>query len=77
MAATSSCDWEDTFIAFVFGLEDFIDYYHQTSWARFLENIAVPTCIISAGGNLLFDPSMFPLEKSIKMVVWHLLHGKN
>lgn len=66
MAATISYEWEDAFIAPVYGFTDFIDYYRQTSCIRFLENIALPTFILSAADDPLFDPSVFPQEKSVE-----------
>jgi predicted alpha/beta-fold hydrolase len=62
MAATTSSEWEYAFIAPLYGFTDFIDYYRQTSCLRFLENIAVPTFILRAADDPLFDPSLFPQE---------------
>jgi predicted alpha/beta-fold hydrolase len=65
-ATTTSYEWEDAFFAPVYGFTDFIDYYRQTSCMQFLENIAVPTFILSAADDPLFNPSVFPQEKSVK-----------
>lgn len=66
MGAETNYEWEDAFIAPVYGFADYLDYYRQTSSIRFLDYIAVPTLLVSAEDDPLFCPSVFPKEKSVE-----------
>ena len=66
MAAQTNYEWEDAFIAPVYGFTDYLDYYRQTSSIRFLNNVAVPTLILNSEDDPLFCPSVFPTEKSVE-----------
>ena len=57
-------DVENAVIAPLYGFQDNIDYYRQTSCLQFVDNITVPTLIINAADDPFFDPSLFPREKS-------------
>jgi uncharacterized protein len=46
--AKTISDFDKAFVAPVFGFDDHIDYYRQTSSIHFLEKIAVPTFILNA-----------------------------
>ena len=65
MSATSIADFDDAFIAPVYGFESNIDYYRQSSCLYFLDGIAVPTLIVNAGDDPFFDPEFFPWDKSV------------
>jgi len=66
MAAETNYEWEDAFIAPVYGFTDYLDYYRQTSCIRFIDYIAVPTLLVNAEDDPLFDPMVFPREKSVE-----------
>lgn len=66
MAAETNYEWEDAVIAPIYGFNDYLDYYRQTSCIRFLDYIAVPTLILNAQDDPLFDPCVFPKEKSVE-----------
>ena len=65
MKATAIADFDDSFIAPVYGFESNIDYYRQSSCVYFLDSIAVPTFIINAGDDPFFDPTFHPIDKSV------------
>lgn len=64
MAASTVAEFENAYIAKVYGYEDNVDYYRQTSCAYFLDGIAVPTLVVNAADDPFFDPDLFPWEKS-------------
>ena len=66
MEATTIAEIETGFIAKIYGFEDNIDYYRQSSCTYFLEGIAVPTFILTAADDPFMDPSYFPIEKSVQ-----------
>jgi hypothetical protein len=41
-------EFEDAFLAPIYGFDSFMDYYQKTSCIHFLESIAVPTLILNA-----------------------------
>lgn len=65
MKATAIADFDDSFIAPVYGFESNIDYYRQSSCVYFLDGIAVPTFIVNAGDDPFFDRTFHPIEKSV------------
>lgn len=66
MAAKTNYEWEDAVIAPVYGFKDYLDYYRQTSSIRFVDGIAVPTLVVSAEDDPLFDSSVCPMERSVE-----------
>lgn len=66
MAARTNYEWEDAVIAPIYGFDDYVDYYRRTSCIRFIDYIAVPTLIVNARDDPLFDPLVFPVEKSVE-----------
>ena len=56
MSATTIAEFENAFIAKIYGFEDNIDYYKQTSCCYYLPGVAVPMLIINAGDDPFFDP---------------------
>lgn len=65
MSATSITEFDDAFIAPVYGFENNIDYYRKSSCIYFLDGVAVPLFIINAGDDPFFDPDIHPIEKSV------------
>lgn len=59
-AARTITDFDDAFIAKIYGFASAADYYHQTSSLRFLDRIAVPTAIINAEDDPFFDSNVWP-----------------
>jgi predicted alpha/beta-fold hydrolase len=64
MAAETITDYDDAFIAPVYGFKDASDYYDQTSSIHFLERMAVPTMILNAKDDPFLDENVWPTEKS-------------
>ena len=62
MASETITDFDDAFVAPIYGFDDAIDYYRQTSSAYFLERVAVPTLILNARDDPFLDPTYFPDE---------------
>jgi len=62
--AATITDFDDAFIAPIYGFDNAMDYYRKTSSAYFLERIAVPTLILNAKDDPFMDTDYFPLEKS-------------
>jgi uncharacterized protein len=60
MAAQTITEFDDAFIAPLYGFEDCWDYYRQTSCVHFLDRIVVPTLIINARDDPFFDDSVWP-----------------
>ncbi len=65
MKATSIGEFDDAFIARVYGFESNIDYYRKNSCYYFLKGVAVPLFIINAGDDPFFDPYFFPIEEGV------------
>jgi len=63
MKAKTIAEFENAFIAKVYGFTDNVDYYQQTSCIYFLDGIAVPTLVLNAADDPFFDPDFFPWEK--------------
>jgi predicted alpha/beta-fold hydrolase len=64
MAAETITDFDDAFIAPVYGFDSASDYYAKTSSIHFLERMAVPTMILNAKDDPFFDAAVWPIEKS-------------
>ena len=62
MAAQTIREFDDAFIAPIYGFENNIDYYRKNSSRYFLEKIAVPTLVIRANDDPFFDPDAVPFE---------------
>lgn len=60
MAAETITDFDDAFIAPIYGFRDCWDYYRQTSSRYFLDSIAVPTLVLNAKDDPFFDPNSWP-----------------
>jgi predicted alpha/beta-fold hydrolase len=56
MSATSIAEFDDAFIAKVYGFEDNLDYYRRCSCYYYLPGVAVPLFIINAEDDPFFDP---------------------
>ncbi|KAL7551977.1 hypothetical protein ACHAWF_015193 [Thalassiosira exigua] len=65
MTATSVGEFENAFIARVYGFEDNVDYYRSTSCYYYLPGVAVPLLIVNAGDDPFFDPDFFPVEEGV------------
>jgi hypothetical protein len=64
--AKTITDFDQAFVARVYGFESAIDYYRKTSCLRFLPDIAVPTFILTAEDDPFMDPTLFPIETTIE-----------
>jgi uncharacterized protein len=64
MASKTITEFDDAFIAPVYGFKDCWDYYRQTSSIYYLDRIVVPTLILNAADDPFFNPSAWPTEKS-------------
>ena len=62
--AKTITEFDDAFIAPIYGFENATDYYRKTSSAYFLEKIAVPTLLLNSKDDPFMDPNYFPLEVS-------------
>jgi uncharacterized protein len=60
MAAQTITEFDDAFIAPLYGFDDCWDYYRQTSCIHYLDRIVVPTLIINARDDPFFDDSVWP-----------------
>jgi predicted alpha/beta-fold hydrolase len=60
----SMADFDDAYIAPIYGFESNIDYYRKTSCIYYLDSICVPTYIVNAADDPFFDPEVWPIEKS-------------
>eukprot|EP00978_Attheya_sp_CCMP212_P015829 scaffold40970_cov49-Attheya_sp.AAC.2 len=65
MEAPTVAEFENGFIAPVYGFRDNIDYYRQCSCLRFLDGISVPSFVVNAGDDPFFDNTFFPWDKSV------------
>ena len=64
MSAKTISDFDDAFIAPIYGFEDCWDYYRQTSSLHYLDRITVPTLMVNAKDDPFMDPAVWPTEKS-------------
>ena len=65
MSATTIAEFDNYFIAKVYGFKDNIDYYRSTSCYYFLPGAAVPLLIVNAEDDPFFDPDFYPIEESV------------
>lgn len=66
ISAETITDYDEAFIARIYGFKDCWDYYQQTSSIFYLDKIAVPTLILNAKDDPFFDPESWPVEKSVE-----------
>ena len=66
VAAKTITDFDEAFVANVYGFDSAIDYYRQTSCLRFLPDIAVPTYILTAEDDPFMDPTHFPTHVTLE-----------
>jgi predicted alpha/beta-fold hydrolase len=64
MAAETITEFDDAFIAPVYGFDSATDYYQKTSSIHFLERMAVPTMILNAEDDPFLEAAVWPVEKS-------------
>ena len=64
--AKTITEFDDGYIAPIYGFDSCWDYYQKTSSIHFLEDITVPTLILNAADDPFFDPNVWPLEKSFE-----------
>lgn len=62
MKAKTITDFDEAFVARIYGFDSAIDYYRKTSCIRFLPDIAVQTYILTARDDPFMDPTHLPLE---------------
>ncbi|GKY95460.1 hypothetical protein MPSEU_000507600 [Mayamaea pseudoterrestris] len=63
-SAETISEFDDAFIAPIYGFEDCWDYYRQTSSIHVLDKIAVPTLVLNAKNDPFFDNSVWPTHLS-------------
>ncbi|KAL7570524.1 hypothetical protein ACA910_004300 [Epithemia clementina (nom. ined.)] len=66
LAAKTISEFDDAFIAPIYGFRDCWDYYRNTSSLYYLEDIVVPTLVVNAEDDPFFDPSVYPIEKTVE-----------
>lgn len=66
MKAKTITDFDEAFVAKIYGFDSAIDYYRKTSCVHFLERIAVPTLILSSRDDPFMDPDYFPIDLTRK-----------
>lgn len=66
MKAKTITDFDEAFVAKIYGFDSAIDYYRKTSCIHFLEHIAVPTLILNARDDPFMDPDHFPVHLTHK-----------
>jgi predicted alpha/beta-fold hydrolase len=64
MSAETITEFDDAFIAPIYGFKDCWDYYRQTSPIHVLDEIAVPTLVLNALDDPFLDSEVWPVEKS-------------
>jgi predicted alpha/beta-fold hydrolase len=72
-ARVATCDeiseFDDAFIAPLFGFESNTDYYRKTSCSNYLDDIRVPTLCLNSADDPFFDPAVFPWDHSCDTIV--------
>lgn len=63
MNASTLAEIEDGFISPLYGFENKDDYHRQSASLPYLDQIAVPTFVLNAADDPLFNPDYFPWEK--------------
>lgn len=59
-------EFDDAFIAKIYGFESCWDYYGKSSSLHYLDDVHVPCLILNAKDDSFMDPSVWPTEKSIE-----------
>lgn len=62
LKAKTITDFDEAFVARIYGFDSAIDYYRKTSCIRFLPDIAVPTFILTARDDPFMDGAHFPID---------------
>lgn len=57
-------EFDDAFIAPIYGFDSAVDYYQKCSSIYFLETVAVPLMVLNAKDDPFTDPSVWPIEKT-------------
>lgn len=65
LAAETITEFDDAFIASIYGFRNCWDYYRQTSSIYYMDDITVPTLVINALDDPFFDSSVFPIDKTV------------
>lgn len=53
-------EFDDSFTGPIHGFKDALDYYHQCSAIRFVQNIQLPTLLINAANDPFLSPECYP-----------------
>lgn len=53
-------EFDDHFTGPIHGFKDALDYYHQCSAIRFIQDISIPSLIISAANDPFLSPECYP-----------------
>jgi predicted alpha/beta-fold hydrolase len=62
MEADTIYEFENTYIAPIYGFDDPIDYYRKTASINEIENVAVPTFVLNGADDTFMDGSYQPVE---------------
>ena len=63
-SAETISEFDDAFIAPIYGFQDCWDYYRQTSSIHVVDRIAVPTLVVNAKDDPFFDNNVWPTHLS-------------
>jgi predicted alpha/beta-fold hydrolase len=63
-SAETITDFDDAFIAPLYGFRNALDYYRQTSSIHVMDKIVVPTMILNAYDDPFLDPNVWPTHLS-------------
>jgi uncharacterized protein len=63
LAAKTITDFDQAFIAPIYGFADAQDYYEKNSCIKVTDQIRVPTMILNAADDPFLDPSVWPADK--------------
>ena len=74
LAAQNFLAFDNAFTAPTFGYADAADYYQQNSSARFIENITVPTLLLTSSDDPFLTPSCIPTDIAENHAYFHLLN---
>jgi uncharacterized protein len=66
IGASTVTEFDDAFIAPIYGFTDAWDYYEKTSSLHFLEKISVPTLVLNSKDDPFMHPDVWPVEKAVK-----------
>jgi uncharacterized protein len=65
-------EFENAFLAPIYGFDNYMDYYQQTSSIHYLESIAVPTFILNAADGTCFPLCFLHLALAVSYTENHL-----